>query len=92
MWFFAAVVGLGDVPLHQAGGKVIGMRCRGAHAAVGGLHHCGEDETAVDASGVGDVDDRFVNSRDFVLGVAGDIPAVAGFVDLLLVDSESRQV
>lgn len=64
------------------------MRCRGAHAAVGGLHDCRENEAAVDAGGVGDVDDRFVNCRGFVFGVASDFPAVAGFFDLLLVGSE----
>lgn len=50
-----------DVPLHQAGGEIVGVRCRGAHAAVGGLHDRGENEAAVDSSGVGDVDDRFVD-------------------------------
>jgi hypothetical protein len=29
------------LPLHQAGGEEVGVRCRGAHAAVGGLHDCG---------------------------------------------------
>ena len=77
-----------SVPLHQAGGEEVGVRCRGAHAAVGGLHDCGEDKAAIDAGSVGDVDDRFVNCRSFVLGVAGDFPAVAGFFDLLLVGSE----
>ena len=77
-----------DVPLHKAGGEEVGVRCRGAHAAVGGLHDRGEDEAAVDSSGIGDVDDRFVDRRDFVFGVAGDFPSVAGFVDGLLVGRE----
>lgn len=77
-----------DVPLHQAGGEIVGVRCRCAHAAVGGLHDRGEDEAAVDASRVGDVDDRFVDRGDFVFGVAGDFPGVARFVDDLLVGSE----
>ena len=76
------------LPLHQAGGEEVGVRCRGAHTAVGGLHDSRKNEAAVDAGGVGDVDDRFVNCRGFVLGVAGDFPAVAGFFDLLLVGSE----
>ena len=66
-----------DVPLHQACGEEIGMRCRGAHAAVRGLHHSRKNEAAVYAGGVGDVDDRFVNCRGFVFGVAGDFPGVA---------------
>lgn len=76
------------LPLHQAGGEEVGVRCRGAHAAVGGLHDCGEDKTAVDAGCVGDVDDRFVDRGGFVFGVAGDFPGVAGFFNDLLVGSE----
>lgn len=81
-----------DVPLHQAGGEKVRVRCRCAYAAVGSLHDRGEDEAAVDASGVGDVDDRFVDRRDFVFGVAGDFPSVAGFVDGLLVGREPGKV
>lgn len=76
------------LPLHKAGGEEVRVRCRGTHAAIGGLHDCGEDEAAVDSSGVGDVDDRFVDRGDLVFGVAGDFPSVAGFVDGLLVGSE----
>jgi len=81
-----------DVPLHQAGGEEVGVRCRGAHAAVGGLHDRGEDKAAVDAGGIGDVDDRFVDRRGFVFGVAGDFPGVAGFFDLLLVGGEPAKL
>lgn len=76
------------LPLHKAGGEEVRVRCRGAHATIGGLHDCGEDEPAVDSSGVGDVDDRFVDRRDLVFGIAGDFPGVAGFVDGLLVGRE----
>ena len=77
-----------DVPLHQAGGEEVWVRCCGAHAAVGGLHDCGEDKAAVDAGGVGNLDDRFVDRSGFVFGVAGDFPGVAGFVDGLLIGRE----
>jgi hypothetical protein len=82
---------LADVPLHQASGEVVRVRCCGAHAAVGGLHDGREDKAAVNASRIGDVDDRFVDRRDLVCAVAGDIPGVAGFVDLLLVGCESGE-
>ena len=89
VWNFGkGMVCLRALPLHQAGGQEVRVRCRGAHAAVGGLHDCGEDEAAVDASRVGYVDDRFVDRSGFVLGVAGDFPGVAGCVDYFLVGSE----
>lgn len=66
------------------------MRCGCAHAAVGGLHDSCEDEAAVDAGRVCDVDDRFVDGGDLVCAVASDVPSVAGLVDLLLVGGESR--
>ena len=78
-----------DLPLHQAGGEVIRVRCCGAHAAIGRLHNDSEDKAAVDAGRIGDVDDRFVHCRNLVCAVAGDVPGVAGLVDLLLVGGES---
>jgi hypothetical protein len=78
------------VPLHQPGGEVGVVGRSGADTAIGGLHDCCQDEAAVDAGGVGDVEDRFVDSGDFVRAVASDGPGVAGFVDCLLVYSEPR--
>jgi len=80
------------VPLHQPGGEEVGVRGRGPHAAIGGLHDSRKDEAAIDASGVGDVDNRFVDRRSLVRGVAGDFPGVAGFFDGLLVGSEPREL
>jgi len=53
------------------------------------LHDGGEDEAAVDAGRVGDVEDGFLDRGDFFGTVACDFPSVAGFVDLVLVGGKS---
>ena len=53
------------------------------------MHDSGEDEAAVDAGRVGDIEDGFLDRGGFFGTVACDFPGVTGFVDLVLVGRKS---